>query len=154
MMFLKKAQAARAAHLASTDISRRPNPDQVMRDVNDSSSADANSTKPSLPQAPEAGQADRPTQSTASANPHTATDGSTQYQRQAWEHVDEVLQVLKTSFPLLMLSLETMIDQIQHKFKQTPEEDVYRIICMLLQDAVQACLFEQWTSTNTDYKFY
>ena len=55
----------------------------------------------------------------------------------AWEYVDEILQMLKTSFPLLILSLETMVDQIQHKFKPNPEEDVYRTICMLMQDAIQ-----------------
>lgn len=57
--------------------------------------------------------------------------------RAAWEHVDEILQALKTTFPLLILSLETMVDQVQHKFKPSPEEDVYRSICMLLSDAIQ-----------------
>jgi predicted glycosyltransferase len=59
--------------------------------------------------------------------------------RQAWEHVDEILQTLKTTFPLLILSLETMVDQIQHKFKPTAEEDVYRHVSLLLSDAVQVC---------------
>jgi len=53
------------------------------------------------------------------------------------EQLDEVLQTLKTTFPLLILSLETMVDQIQHKFKPAPEEDVYRTICALLTDAIQ-----------------
>jgi len=66
---------------------------------------------------------------------HAMNDPS--HPRAAWEHVDEILQTLKTTFPLLILSLETMVDQIQHKFKPSPEEEVYRSICMLLSDAVQ-----------------
>ncbi|KAF6745749.1 hypothetical protein DFP72DRAFT_856056 [Ephemerocybe angulata] len=58
--------------------------------------------------------------------------------RIAHEHVEEIMQVLKTAFPLLILSLETMVDQIQHKFKQSPEEDVYRNISLLMQDAIQS----------------
>jgi transformation/transcription domain-associated protein len=57
--------------------------------------------------------------------------------RQSWEHVDEVVQILKTAFPLLILSMETMVDQILQRFKATPEEEIYRLICMLLLDAVQ-----------------
>jgi transformation/transcription domain-associated protein len=73
---------------------------------------------------------------TASSTLPSNADG-TPYPRQAWEHVDEILQTLKTTFPLLILSLETMVDQIQHKFKPSPEEEVYRTICMLISDAIQ-----------------
>ncbi|KAG6890347.1 hypothetical protein C0992_002172 [Termitomyces sp. T32_za158] len=62
---------------------------------------------------------------------------TTNQPRQPAEHVDEILNVLKTSFPLLILSLETMVEQISHKFKLTADEDIYRNICLLLQDAVQ-----------------
>src|SRR5437773_1177477 len=34
-----------------------------------------------------------------------------------WEHTEEVLSVLKTAFPLLALSMETMVDQI-HKLRR------------------------------------
>ncbi|KAF9222005.1 FAT-domain-containing protein [Gyrodon lividus] len=57
--------------------------------------------------------------------------------RQGWEHVDEVVQILKTAFPLLILSMETMVDQILQRFKAPPEEEIYRLIGMLLQDAIQ-----------------
>ena len=57
--------------------------------------------------------------------------------RQGWEHVDEVVQILKTAFPLLILSMETMVDQILQRFKAPPEEEIYRLISMLLQDAIQ-----------------
>lgn len=57
--------------------------------------------------------------------------------RQGWEYVDEVVQILKTAFPLLILSMETMVDQILQRFKAPPEEEIYRLISMLLQDAIQ-----------------
>jgi transformation/transcription domain-associated protein len=57
--------------------------------------------------------------------------------RQPWEYVEEIVQILKTASPLLILSMETMIDQINQRFKATPEEEIYRLICMLLQDAIQ-----------------
>jgi transformation/transcription domain-associated protein len=57
--------------------------------------------------------------------------------RFAWEHIDEVVQILKTAFPLLILSMETMVDQIMQRFKGSPEEEAYRLLGMLLQDAMQ-----------------
>lgn len=57
--------------------------------------------------------------------------------RQAWAYLDEVVQILKTAFPLLILSLETMVEQLSTRFKANPEEEIYRFICMLLQDAIQ-----------------
>lgn len=76
------------------------------------------------------------------ATPDNATqvpvsEAISSHPRQPWEHVDEILQTLKTTYPLLILSLETMVDQIQHKFKPTVEEDVYRHVSLLLSDAVQ-----------------
>ncbi|KAI0921097.1 hypothetical protein AcW2_006184 [Taiwanofungus camphoratus] len=57
--------------------------------------------------------------------------------RQSWEYAEEVVQILKTAFPLLILSMETMVEQITLRFKATAEEEVYRLVCMLLQDAMQ-----------------
>lgn len=56
---------------------------------------------------------------------------------QPWEHVEEIMSILKTAFPLLALSMETMVDQIQHKFKSPADEDAYRLIVALLNDGVQ-----------------
>ena len=53
------------------------------------------------------------------------------------DHIEEVGQILKTAFPLLIMSLETVVDQIMQRFKSGPEEEIYRLVCMLLQDAVQ-----------------
>lgn len=59
--------------------------------------------------------------------------------RQSWDLVDEIVQILKTAFPLLILTLETVIEQIAQRFKASSEEEIYRLICMLLQDAMQVC---------------
>ncbi|SZE99920.1 unnamed protein product [Blumeria hordei] len=67
-----------------------------------------------------------PLGSTPQNNPH----------KKSWEHAEEILAVLKTAFPLLALSMETMVDQIQKHFKCTPDEDAYRLTGALLQDAL------------------
>ncbi|KAI1006280.1 Transcription-associated protein 1 [Podosphaera aphanis] len=56
--------------------------------------------------------------------------------KRPWEHAEEILAVLKSAFPLLALSMETMVDQIQKHFKCTPDEDAYRLTGALLQDAL------------------
>jgi transformation/transcription domain-associated protein len=57
--------------------------------------------------------------------------------RYAWEYVDEIMGLLKTAFPLLALSMETMCDQIINKLKPTTDEDIYRLILALLDDGVK-----------------
>ncbi|OLL22884.1 Transcription-associated protein 1 [Neolecta irregularis DAH-3] len=57
--------------------------------------------------------------------------------RQPWEHVDEIMAILKTAFPLLALSMETMVDQIQQRLKCPADEDAYRLTVALLNDAIQ-----------------
>ena len=46
------------------------------------------------------------------------------------------MSVLKTAFPLLALSMETMVDQIQKHFKCPADEDAYRLIVALLNDSL------------------
>ncbi|KAI9798642.1 MAG: hypothetical protein M1833_004631 [Piccolia ochrophora] len=53
-----------------------------------------------------------------------------------WEYTEEIMSVLKTAFPLLALSMETMVDQIQKNFKCPPDEDAYRLIVALLNDGL------------------
>lgn len=60
--------------------------------------------------------------------------------RHPWEYVEETASLLKTSFPLLALTLETIGDQIQARMKPGPDEDVYRIITALSNDALQVSL--------------
>lgn len=45
--------------------------------------------------------------------------------------------MLKTAYPLLTLSLETMVDQISQRSKPIVEEEAYRMISVLLSDAIQ-----------------
>ena len=139
-MMKKAAEKAAATRIASlsqnaADPARRPN-DQPARDGLEPANGDSTTQVPgngAQPlSAPEAHPSERPIGSSSGATPEAPPS-----QRQPWECLEEVLQVLKTSFPLLLLSLETMVDQIQHKFKLSTEEDIYRNISMLLQDAIQ-----------------
>ena len=57
--------------------------------------------------------------------------------RQSWDYVEEVMQILKTAFPLLIMNMETIVDQISARFKASQEEDIYRLVCMLLQEGLQ-----------------
>lgn len=56
--------------------------------------------------------------------------------KKPWEYADEIMAGLKTAFPLLALSMETMTDQIQKNFKCPPDEDAYRLIVALLNDGL------------------
>ncbi|PPQ93995.1 hypothetical protein CVT25_009843 [Psilocybe cyanescens] len=129
MQIMKKAFAARAAAQAAAESSRRLNSEHQVNDpTHPNSSASSNTPTSAAPD---------PSSSIPIAVTSNLADPASSQPRQASEHVDEILQTLKTSFPLLILSLETMVDQIQHKFKPNAEEEVYRNICMLLSDAVQ-----------------
>lgn len=56
--------------------------------------------------------------------------------KKPWDHVEDIAAILKTAFPLLALSMETMLDQIQKNFKCPPDEDAYRLIVALLNDGL------------------
>lgn len=120
-MFKKNQEKMQAARAAATG--------------NPSTSSDSSRENGEAPQTTPAAPPD------VSHPSQTLAPDTTNQPRQPAEHVDEILNVLKTSFPLLILSLETMVDQISHKFKLTADEDIYRNICLLLQDAVQV---KQW----------
>lgn len=134
MQYIRKAAAARVASLGQTPSEATRRPDQPVNNATDASVNEPGASQASVDTSSQQGVAQAP------PNGQVVPENATVQHRQPWEHVDEILQVLKTSFPLLILSLETMIDQIQHKFKLSPEEDIYRNVCMLLQDAVQVCL--------------
>ncbi|KAF5387961.1 hypothetical protein D9615_000446 [Tricholomella constricta] len=121
----EKMQAARAAssNAAATDPSQR--------NMADSVNNDANASQPSV-----TGTSSQPPSELSHPGAAPAQETPTP-PRQPSEYVDDVLNVLKTTFPLLILSLETMVDQISHKFKLLTDEEIYRNICLLLQDAVQ-----------------
>ncbi|KAG8865354.1 hypothetical protein FRB96_000244 [Tulasnella sp. 330] len=56
--------------------------------------------------------------------------------RQPWETVEEIVAILKTAFPLLALTLETMVDQFAARFKATQEEELVRYFNALLMEAL------------------
>ncbi len=66
-----------------------------------------------------------------------AASSQASVQRRPWEYVDELMSLLKTAFPLLALSMETMVDQILQRLKPTADEDIYRLVVALLSDAIQ-----------------
>lgn len=66
-------------------------------------------------------------------NPSAAAEGQKKF---PWELTEEIMSQLKTAFPLLALSMETMVDQIQKHFKCPPDEDAYRLIVALLNDGL------------------
>ena len=53
--------------------------------------------------------------------------------------LDEIMAMLKTGYPLLALSMETMVDQIQLKFKPQADEDMYRLVVALYNEGTQVC---------------
>lgn len=54
--------------------------------------------------------------------------------RQPWEYLQELSNILKTAYPLLALSLESLVAQINERFKTTTDEDLFRLINVLLID--------------------
>lgn len=70
------------------------------------------------------------------ANAQDAAKAQQAQKKMPWEFAEEIMSVLKTAFPLLALSMETMVDQIQKHFKCPPDEDAYRLIVALLNDAL------------------
>ncbi|KAG8921641.1 hypothetical protein FRC01_000141 [Tulasnella sp. 417] len=85
------------------------------------------------------GQQTSPTQATSEGNggrpgvPNQPGRGP----RYAWESVDEIVAILKTAFPLLALTMETMVDQFAQRFKATQEEELVRYFNALLMEALQ-----------------
>ncbi|KAI6119305.1 FAT domain-containing protein, partial [Pisolithus croceorrhizus] len=154
MVFVKKQAAAAAAarafnanHNVTVNGAKRGDGDHVMQDANGEVGSEITKRDAGVTDASGNQQSSHTSSQgdTTSANPsasqmalHTPTEAQPTYaMRHAWEHVDEVVQILKTAFPLLILTMETMVDQILQRFKATSEEEIYRLICMLLQDAIQ-----------------
>ncbi|MCJ1310684.1 hypothetical protein MMC25_004350 [Agyrium rufum] len=85
---------------------------------------------------------------------HAATDPTQERPatpKKPWEHSEEIMSVLKTAFPLLALSMETLVDQVQKHFKCPPDEDAYRLIVALLNDGL-SYIGRMPTAYAQDYK--
>lgn len=81
-----------------------------------------------------------PTGGPAGGSPATGSDAnaaSPSAVPQPWDHVEEIMNIQKTAYPLLALSLEALVDQIYQRFKCLPDEDTYRLIMALLNESVQ-----------------
>ncbi|KAF9453072.1 FAT-domain-containing protein [Macrolepiota fuliginosa MF-IS2] len=127
LQLMRKAAQARAISLNQPIMDTTRRPDEPAKDSNENTNGAATAQ----------GQTPANSATTPNQNGQTSAEAAAAFPRQASELVDEVLQVLKTTFPLLILSLETMVDQIHQKFKPPQEEDIYRHICLLLQEAIQ-----------------
>ncbi|KAI9139518.1 hypothetical protein BKA69DRAFT_1040037 [Paraphysoderma sedebokerense] len=76
-------------------------------------------------------------QKESSVPPSDQSSASQQARRQPWEYVEEIMAILKTAYPLLALSMETMVDQIIQRLKPASDEDMYRLIVALHEDSVR-----------------
>ena len=81
----------------------------------------------------------------------TNGDAKKREPEQPWEHADDVMQELKKTWPLLALSMETMVDQIQKYFKCPPDEDAYRLIVALLNDSL-SYISRNYSAYAKDFK--
>jgi transformation/transcription domain-associated protein len=103
------------------------------------SPANANAT----PQMPSSiphvnGNVQQNTQSQSGTNPAVLANVQAvmQMSRQPQELLEEILNILKTAFPLLALSMEKMVDHINVRTKPPIEEDCYRFLSALLNEAI------------------
>lgn len=62
-----------------------------------------------------------------------------QQPRKPWEYVEEILRTLRTAYPLLVVSMEGIVDSINTRFKCPWDEDSYRLIVALLNDGISVC---------------
>ncbi|XHF99356.1 hypothetical protein AWENTII_002862 [Aspergillus wentii] len=77
-----------------------------------------------------------PGQNGTPQNQNSPAESEKEPLKKPWEYSDEIMSGLKTAFPLLALSMETMVDQIHKNFKCPPDEDAYRLIVALLNDGL------------------
>lgn len=70
------------------------------------------------------------------AQPNGTETDKKEEPKKPWDYTDEIMAGLKTAFPLLALSMETMTDQLSKHFKCPPDEDAHRLIVALLNDGL------------------
>jgi transformation/transcription domain-associated protein len=131
-----------ATQITSTEMSGQADVDQSASD-GESFSPKRDATPMTSPQGPvnlpgSSSDLQRtPSQGTPIGAPHSVSDSSQSFPpRQAWDYIEELFQILKTGFPLLLLSMETIVDQIFQRFKGSHEEETYRLVCMLMQEGI------------------
>ena len=68
-------------------------------------------------------------------------------------YVQELGVVLKTSFPLLALSAEKMIDQLAFKLRGNAQEELFRHLCKLEKQTFQAWILKiELIDLDIEYK--
>ncbi|KAI2643463.1 FAT domain-containing protein [Xylaria nigripes] len=152
MLMIKKNQEAkekaRQRQSATANRKSTSSPSQT-RQENPQSRSEASSrpqtsngdgnAQPKAEQTEASGINNGPTAPHGDQTSQAARDGSTStvgQKKPPWELTEEIMSVVKTAFPLLALSMETMVDQIQKYFKCPPDEDAYRLIVALLNDGL------------------
>ncbi|KAG2212646.1 hypothetical protein INT47_000623 [Mucor saturninus] len=120
------------------------NADDVKTEVDIKSSEDGSSAKPKLPPPVATGavMAAATADFKGAGTPGTPT-GTVAHP------LDEIMAMLKTGYPLLALSMETMVDQIQLKFKPQADEDMYRLVVALYNEGAQQLLSRLMSPTDT-----
>lgn len=132
----KVAQSSPSTNQGSSDS--RPTTKEENKDgpaQNENGVEDTKQETPAENGTPNAnGQADN--KQTPQKQRQSVPPGSSGGPRQPWEHLEEISSVLKTSGPLLALSMETMVDQVARNLKSSPDEEACRLITALLNDVL------------------
>lgn len=129
----KRALAAQAKGGSTPKINGSPN---LARQETPGGRPDSSASSRPGTANPESSSAIKPEQTGDQANGTTTNGQTAPTQKKPWEHTEEIMAVLKTAFPLLALSMESMVDSIHKHFKCPPDEDAYRLITALLNDAL------------------
>ncbi len=128
----KRAQAAAKAG-SSPQQAKQEAPAAVAK-AEGAAGATATTNGDSATQVKNEGEANGAAATTSNADGAQGDQSGGSQKKPPWEYTEEIMSVLKTAFPLLALSMETMVDQIQKHFKCPPDEDAYRLIVALLND--------------------
>ncbi|KAJ3373226.1 hypothetical protein HDU91_000939 [Kappamyces sp. JEL0680] len=112
-----------SGQLPSAASGQAPTPDVVVKDENGDIAMTPAETTEGQPSATDGAE----TPANAAAAPII----------QPWDHIEEIMAILKTAYPLLALTMETMVDQMVARLKPSTDEDIYRLIVALLNDGVQ-----------------
>ncbi|KAB8360902.1 hypothetical protein FH972_024635 [Carpinus fangiana] len=141
--FEAKERAARAKNQGSPSAAKQGSPDSKQAAADgqgESSSRPATSGGESAPNGASASPKAEDNKDSAAVKTEAGQNGQngatkTPQPKKPWDQIEEIVSVLKTAFPLLALSMETMVDRIAHSFKCPPDEDAYRLIVALINDA-------------------
>ncbi|KAF6808402.1 histone acetylase complex subunit [Colletotrichum sojae] len=138
----ERARQQRAQSTVSNLSNGKPSASPQQPKQDGVAKADASGSRPGTAGGGDAGVKTEGNEANGTANNAAAAQGDQQpgagavHKKPPWDLTEEIMSALKTAFPLLALSMETMVDQIQKHFKCPPDEDAYRLIVALLNDAL------------------